>query len=76
MKSKFKVGDVVYDLIINVNQELIIFKNVVQKVFYNEKDGFSYALNEIGKANKKYRYEEGELYSEKELINQFNSFIR
>lgn len=76
MKAKFKVGDVVYDFIINANQELIIFKNVVQKVFCNEKDGFSYALDDSGKTDKNNRYKEKELSSKEELINQFNSFIK
>lgn len=76
MKAKFKIGDVVYNLIVNRDEEFLIFKNVIKKVIYNEKEGFTYAVSENGISDKKYRFEERELYSKEEIINQFNSFMK
>lgn len=76
MKARFKVGDIAYDLIVNGGEEFLIFKNVIKKVIYSEKEGFTYVVSEMGIDDKKYRFEEKELYSKEELINQFNSFIK
>lgn len=76
MKAKFKIGDVVYNLIVNGDEEFLIFKNVINKVIYNEKEGFTYVVSEEGINDKKYRFEEKELYSKEEVVKQFNFFVK
>lgn len=75
-EPKFKVGDIVYDLIIHRDEEFLIFKNVIKKIIYNEKEGFIYVVSENGINDKKYRFEEKELYSKEEITKQFNSFMK
>ncbi len=76
MNPKFKAGDIAYNIIINYDEEFVIFKNVINKVIYNEKEGFTYVVSEEGINDKKYRFEEKELYSKEEVVKQFNFFVK